>query len=265
MKLYGAVFAPDGKTLVSCGTNVDKTLRFWDAARWEEINHHAGYQTSVMDTGRSAGKEFLAVASGENPSASDQVKIFLLPGGEEIISLPGEVGLITAVRFISGSNLLAGAGSSGAVELWDFDRGERIMTLTSQAIVSSRSALYHKVTALGFDPSEAILLAVNGEGLVSAWLMPGGQAVRQLSLALPHGWYVIDAAFSPDGKRVAVGMFNGALLVFDSEDGTLLARQWMTDSGSLMKVAFSPEGDLLAVGFANGMVMVWQVDNLVKD
>ena len=265
MKLYGAVFAPDGKTLITCGTNVDQTLRFWDVAGWEEINHHTGYQTSVMDAGSYIGKNFLAVAFGETPSAADQVKMFLLPGGKEIASLSGNVGVMSDVRFITESSLLAAGGNSGAVELWNFDRYERVMTLPSQSIVENRSALYLQVVALGYDSTESVLLVLNGEGLLSTWQMPDGESVGQLSLSLPHGWYVTSAAFSPDGKQVAVGMFNGALLMFDSESGALLAQQWLSKDGSLMKVAFSPNGELLAVGFASGLVRVWQLDNLVKE
>jgi WD40 repeat protein len=121
------------------------------------------------------------------------------------------------------------------------------------------------VFALGYDSEEAEILAVSGEGLMNAWQMPGGEAVRTLSLSLPHGWYVTSAAFSQDGKRVAVGMYNGALLVCDSENGALLAQQWLSEDGSLMKVAFSPDGDLLAVGFANGLVKVWQMERLMEN
>lgn len=265
MKLYGAVFAPDGNTLVTCGTNVDQTLRFWDVASWEEIKQHGGYQTSVMDTGSVSGKDFLAVAFGDNPTAPDQVKVFLLPGGDEFASLPGQVGMVTSVRFIPDSPMLALGGSSGTVELWELEQGKSTLTLTSSPIVENRSALYNQVFALGYDSEEAEILAVNGEGLLNAWQMPGGEAVRTLSLSLPHGWYVTSAAFSQDGKRVAAGMYNGALLVCDSENGALLAQQWLSEDGSLMKVAFSPDGDLLAVGFANGLVKVWQMERLLEN
>ena len=257
-KLYGAVFSPDGKTLVTCGTNVDQLLQIWDIKSWALIKAYEGYQTSVLDTGVYAGMQSLAIGYGQ------QTEIFQLPDGKEHSMIMGNLSNVSSVFFIPGTPYLAMGSSSGEVEVWDFTKTESIYYFQSTMGPDSEASLSHQVYALGYDPSEDVLMALLGNGRLIAWEVASGDLAWELVLHIPHGWYLNTAVFSEDGKLVAVGMHNGPLLVFDSNSGELLTRQWITDGGTLQRLAFSPDNQWIAAGFTTGKVRAWQVDNIIS-
>jgi len=263
-KLYGAIFSADGKTLITCGTNVDQTLRFWDVDSWAQIKVHEGYQTSALDAGAYAGDQYLAVAFGIDPAVKDQVHVFSLPEGELVTTLSSQLGDLSSVLLIPETRIIAVGSSSGGVEVWNYDLGERLSINENGDKDDVRAAIYLKVHALGYDPQNQALLTLTGDGRLIAWDISTGEMVRQLAVAIPHGWYISSNAFSEDGSLVAVGMQNGPLLVFDSKSGQLLSRQWIEEGGTLMQLAFSPDGEWLAAGFANGRVKLWRVERLIE-
>ncbi len=252
-KLYGAVFSADGKTLITCGTNVDKTLNLWDVGTWTLIRAHEGYQTSALHTGVYDGRQYLAVGGDQ------KTDLFQLPDGKLLSTVPrGSLSL----RFIPGTPYLAIGGHSD-VTVWDLNKMESVRLLQGRTGADGQGDSSSKILALGYDPSEDLLMALRENGRLIAWEVTGGNLVRELVLQLPHGWYVNTAAFSEDGRLAAVGMHNGPLVLFDSQTGQMLSRQWIDDSGTLMKLAFSPDSEWLAAGYVTGQIRIWQVDRLI--
>ena len=62
-------------------------------------------------------------------------------------------------------------------------------------------------------------------------------------------------AFSPDGKRLAVGS-GGTVKISDALSGQELLALWGHTAG-VTSVAFSPDGKRLATGSYDGTVQVW--------
>ena len=79
-------------------------------------------------------------------------------------------------------------------------------------------------------------------------------ATKKLTATLtdPGSKGVESVAFSPDGKTLAVGDFNGRTYLWNVATGKLAAT--LTDPGSkgVKTVAFSPDGKTLAAGDFNG-------------
>lgn len=257
-RLYGAIFSDDGETLITCGTNVDQMLRFWDVESWALINQYEGYQTSALDVGTFAGEQVFAVGKGQ------QVVVFRLPDGDQIASFESQLreSIVTRLQFIPERKLLAVGGTGGGLELWNFEQQEIIGTLQPDRADDRRIFAYKRVVSLGYDPSEEVLLALDGDGKLTAWDVKTGVLERELVLQVTHGWLIYTAAFSDDGRLVAVGMHNGTLLLFDGLTGMPLSRQW---TRGLMQLAFSPDGNWLAAGFSDGLVEIWQVDELIDE
>lgn len=63
-------------------------------------------------------------------------------------------------------------------------------------------------------------------------------------------------AWSPDGKSVAVGGYNGILRVYVAGTGTV-RKQFQGESGTIYAVAWSPDGTLLATATEQGSVVLW--------
>jgi len=262
--LYGAAFSADGSTLVTSGTNVDKTLNFWDMANGELISKYEGFQTEALDSTAFSDQQTLAIAYGEDPNQKNQIKVFHLPGGELQSTFSSQLSEITSLKFIPGTSLLAVGGFSGGVELLDIESGEKVFTLQPDQPADDRAAASRKVYSTGYHPAEDAVMSVFGDATLKAWDATNGEPAWSLSLPGAHGWYASSAAFSADGQMVALGFPNGPLMLFDSMDGSALSGQWSSDKGTLMELEFSPDSRWLAAGYASGDVKIWQVSRMVE-
>lgn len=263
-KLFGAVFSADGQTLVTCGTNVDQSLRFWDVDSWNLNQEFQGFQTNALDAGAYDGGQFIAIAYQKDTNNPYQVKVYRLPESVEAATLSSRLSSITSLLIVPETRYLAVGSASGGVEVLDIITGESIYLFEPDSLPTEGVAVRLKVSALGYDASENLVLALLGNGRLYAYDLSTGGSAWQLALAIPHGWYISSAAFSEDGRLVAMGMHNGPLLVFNTNSGEMFTRQWITDGGTLQQVAFSPDNQWIAAGFTTGKVRVWQVERFLS-
>ena len=69
------------------------------------------------------------------------------------------------------------------------------------------------------------------------------------------------AAFSPGGDKVAVGLGEGSVHLFDLTTQRELPLEWaVRNRAPVARVAFSPDGRTLASGYADGMIELWSLD-----
>jgi WD40 repeat protein len=74
---------------------------------------------------------------------------------------------------------------------------------------------------------------------------------------LPDGRRVKSVAFSPDGKLVASGSFDGTVQLWDVATGAPRGEPPKGHSGWVSSVAFSPDGKLVVSGLDNVTVRLW--------
>jgi len=79
--------------------------------------------------------------------------------------------------------------------------------------------------------------------------------LRRLEEATPSA---VSAAFSPDGRMLAVGTLDGEVYLWKVASGQRL-HVLQSHSGPVYDVAFSPDGGMLASGSADGTVVLWDV------
>jgi WD40 repeat protein len=74
------------------------------------------------------------------------------------------------------------------------------------------------------------------------------------------GWNVTSLAFSPDGRRLAVGKLDGAVLLLDVESGRRLAEQTgLGELGQITALSFAADGQQLFLGGYSGAIQVWHL------
>jgi tetratricopeptide (TPR) repeat protein len=78
---------------------------------------------------------------------------------------------------------------------------------------------------------------------------------------MEHGWAVVSASFSPDGRRVFTASSDGAVRLWDGGTGRLAAAP-IRHKGELRRAEFSPNGRRMVTICDDGAARVWDVSSL---
>jgi WD40 repeat protein/tRNA A-37 threonylcarbamoyl transferase component Bud32 len=174
-------FSPDGERLASSGW--DQTIRFWDPTTGKEAGSLTGFvgpRLAPIDS-LAFHADGSRLAAATNPYAGGgEIKVFDLKTGVEVHSLRGHLYGIYQVDFSKDGRRLASASCEGAAKVWD--------TATGQELFS-----YQNRTGRP----------------------PGSEGPPDPRLDALHS-----LAFSPDGRRLALGCRNSKVLVLDAAVAT---------------------------------------------
>jgi serine/threonine protein kinase/WD40 repeat protein len=145
--------------------------------------------------------------------------------------------------------LLAAGAVGGALTVWD---------VGAKRPRSFCHGSMYDVYAVAFSPDGATLASC---GRIRARLWD--VATGRLLLELVGGNFEVGLAFSPNGRRLAVGCVpgfdDGAVRVWDLEDGRGI-RSFGGLSGQVARVVFSPDGRLVAALSHDWQVGIWDAN-----
>jgi WD40 repeat protein/serine/threonine protein kinase len=210
---------------------------------------HAGLQPSPL---AFSGDGSRLATAGESGS----VAIRDGTTGRPVQTLRGHEGGVYGVAFSGDGGRLATAGRDGTIQLWDL--------ATGRALYDTPPRHAGEAVGVAFSPDGRLLASCSG----TYWEI-GGRADRAGELVIRdaasgrallalrgHNGSVHQAAFSPDGTRLASAGGDGTVKIWDATTGAVV-RDLRGHSGVVMSVAFSPDGRLLASAGLDGMLRVW--------
>lgn len=228
-------FDPATHRLITSGQ--DRTIRFWDADSWRQVD--------ILDGGNGQLGDVVLMPDGSlittgwwgidrwDLEARTRRRLASLPGGA----------LATAVE---GDRVLT--GHIGEVRLWSATPGAgrpgpRLVGRTASAL----------------SPDGTIATFADAAGDVQLLDGATGAPLRRL---LPHHARVRTLAFSADGTQLVTGGDDREVRVHDVATGLLLGRRTDADIASHASAAFSPDGRMLAMLAADRSLRVLALPQL---
>lgn len=168
-------------------------------------------------------------------------------------------GPVQSVACDSDAGRIVAGGRDGRLRVWDGISGRLLWEAEAHAFAVERLIFGRKGTRLlsrGINPEVAIWDVETG-GRIQILQGEAKDAESGLSSAEAQLWSV---AFSPDGRGVLEGGFDGTLRLWDATTGQIVLKIAAHDS-AVAGVDFGPDGDLLVSGDVDGHVRLWDTAN----
>ncbi|WP_129631751.1 WD40 repeat domain-containing protein [Candidatus Oscillochloris fontis] len=282
-------FSPAGD-LVATGAS-DHTVRVWQVRNGALQRSLGGHSDAIAGVSFCPQGERLA-----SVGADDRLLLWHVADGAEVISLRPLSGRVTGLAFSPDGENLAVSGADGAVSIYPLYHasapqrqyhdhrgpvesmvfsgdGTRVLTAARDRSVrdyqiaagTCRILLQTHGPSHGSQlaPGGQVLASSDGEGTVQIWqLGPTGGTFWRVLRGLGGRPGLL--CFSPDARRLAISVEDGALQIWhlDTDTPDLHPQTELVGfAGRLRSLAFSPDGNSLATGCETGQVQIWQVEH----
>jgi WD40 repeat protein len=272
-------FSPDG-TLIGSGSN-DQTVRLWqvkDGVLIHTLEHPGGVRGGLKFS--PDGTKLTSI------SLNSILIVWDVVSGNQVQTIAEHTSEINSVACSSNGTRLATGTSSyhgNRLGVWQVDNGTLLYTLQknasvvaispdSEILASVRDSVTLRRLADGaqlhlmesdaggwdivFSP-DGTIIASGASDTVKLWQVSDGKLLRTLE----QNSEVRRVAFSPDGKYLASGGSDQKILLWNTEDWTVL-RTLEGHTGTVHDLAFSPDGTMLVSGaYPDYKARVWRVSD----
>lgn len=218
----GVVFSPDGKELI---TAAEDGVHIWDAAGGRHLRRlpFAGLPKDLV---RSPDGKIVAVALAERDKTDIPIRLYHLPTGRELpLHTTGLLGcFISSSDFSPDGQVLAtssaetlaglfGGKLDGTLRLWEVASGQGIF----KQHVPGRI-----IGPVAFSPQQRFVAAAESNPLrgekkqapaIRLWDLATAKEIKQWHGLQPA---VTSLTFSPDGSRLASGLSDSTILIWDT-------------------------------------------------
>lgn len=255
--VWAVAFSPDGERVVSGGwTN---TARVWDASTGEEQLKLEGHQGAVFAANFSPDGK--VIVTGDEDGT---VRLWDAATGTPKPPLEGHSGPVFSVVFSPDGQRILSAGDDQTARLWNATNGASLRVIKGHGSRIA-SAVFSPdgrriVTAGGgvrYSPLGQPVIPTEGdEPIAKVWDAHEDRA--SLTLA-GHSGPVSSLGFSPDGRWLVSGSFDGTARVWDlgsRGEGIVVGRH---DGAVVRSVAFLPDGARIVTGGFDHTARVWDV------
>lgn len=234
---YGAVFSPDGRFVLSTGS--DNQLHVWGARTGREVRSLPGH-TGRLWTVAAAPDGQHAASGGFDTS----IRLWDYVSGRELRVLPGHKDYVRSVAFTPDGRRLLSGGDDRLLRLWDVTTGKEIQSFSGHA---------HFVWSVAVSPDGTRGLSGSLDRTVRLWDLTNGKELRRLE---GHADTVLAVAFTPDGRHAVSGSTDRTVKLWNLETGQPV-RTFTGHSGHVHAVAVSPDGRRILSAGQDRTLRLW--------
>jgi WD40 repeat protein len=214
--------SPDGKTLATCGN--DKLVKLWSVADGKLLRQLAGHACHFYNVAFHPGGKFLVSADLKGVvkqwdlakfSVARELdakvlykydKVFMADhGGVRGMAFNADGTLLACSGITDVTNAFAGIGKP-LVVLFDWKTGK------AKQLLRPKEQFVGTAWGVAFHPAGPVVGVGGGNG-GALWFWKPEQALSFHGLKLPNNARDLD--LHPDGRRLAVAFFDGAVRVYD--------------------------------------------------
>jgi len=240
---------PDGKTLISA--SYDHTIRYWN------MEAPATGTAEVILDARSRAEA--AKKSGKKePEPKPGVKVELQQA-DKVLEAHKE--WILGLALSKDGNALLSGDDAGEVILWNRPEVKEIRRWKTKGWVFAAALSPDATLALISERFPLVFTPANHHQGVKIWDAATGQVKHDLTAQ--YKMYIGAAAFSPDGKLVALGQGNetdrGKIFLVESDTGKKVRELAGHSPGGVHDVRFSADGTYLFSSGRDTVLRVWNV------
>jgi WD40 repeat protein len=245
-KVYRLAFDPKGLHLATA--SFDKSIKLWDVASGTELATIKNHQDQLRDVAFSPDGKRLASAGADGVAWLYDLEAPDLIASAIHVTHNAKYGnkiQTSSLAFHPQHPQWVTAGYDGHLQLWDF-AGNNIGMIRHTDTKNQGNARF---TDIAFKPDGTEIAALNWtRGIVYFWSVEGffnSKAEPSATIDVPNARYCDSIAYSPDGRRLAVGCDDGGVRIYTTTTRNLV-KIITIHKNDVTDVAFSPDGTMLA-------------------
>jgi WD40 repeat protein len=244
--VYSLAFSPDGKKL-AWGSN-DNTLAIWDMEKQEVEKRLQGRAQAFITPTVTYSPDGSFLAWSGNTGA---VTVWSTASYKMLSSLHQIITPISSLAFSPDGAMLAAGTVNGQTVLWN---------MTDRSVTRHLVGREGNIFSIAW--SQDGRLAAGSGGSVRIWNPKTGETIAKLG-GLQMG-AIVSVVWSPDGKWLASGSYDGTIVIWDTATGQPIGAPLRHSEGAILSLAISQDGYLLTSGSSDHSFTLWDTSSLTN-